>query len=119
MQMQVARQLPRHLTVSENSKKDIVAQMGVDPDTLHIVPVGVDQKQFRPLAARRAVPGRLMTTASADVPLKGLTYLIEALAKIRTERRRRAPRRDRPAAPQERGPGADRAARTARTRSSS
>jgi glycosyltransferase involved in cell wall biosynthesis len=27
-----------------------------------------------------------MTTASADVPLKGLTYLIEALAKIRTER---------------------------------
>ena len=33
----------------ENSKKDIVAQMGVDPDTLHIVPVGVDQKQFRPM----------------------------------------------------------------------
>ena len=32
------------------------------------------------------VPGRLMTTASADVPLKGLTYLIEALAKVRTER---------------------------------
>ena len=27
-----------------------------------------------------------MTTASADVPLKGLTYLIEALAKVRTER---------------------------------
>jgi glycosyltransferase involved in cell wall biosynthesis len=32
------------------------------------------------------VPGRLLTTASADVPLKGLTYLIEALAKLRTER---------------------------------
>ena len=32
------------------------------------------------------VPGRLLTTASADVPLKGLTYLIEALAKVRTER---------------------------------
>ena len=86
MQMQVARQLPRHLTVSENSKKDIVAQMGVAEDTLHIVPVGVDQKQFRPLPDIARVPGRLMTTASADVPLKGLTYLIEALAKIRTER---------------------------------
>ena len=49
MQMKVARQLPRHLTVSENSQKDIVAQMGVDPDTLHIVPVGVDQTQFRPM----------------------------------------------------------------------
>ena len=86
MQMRVARQLPRHLTVSQNSKKDITAQMGVDPETLHIVPVGVDQQQFRPLPHIARVPGRLMTTASADVPLKGLTYLIEALAKVRTER---------------------------------
>ena len=86
MQMDVARQLPRHITVSDNSKKDIVAQMGIDPDTLHIVPVGVDQQQFRPLPNVTRVPGRLMTTASADVPLKGLTYLIEALAKVRTER---------------------------------
>jgi glycosyltransferase involved in cell wall biosynthesis len=60
--------------------------MGVDLDTLHVVPVGVDQKQFRPLPHVARVPGRLMTTASADVPLKGLTYLIEALAKVRTER---------------------------------
>src|SRR5205807_1371160 len=29
---------------------------------------------------------RLMTTASADVPLKGLVPLLEALAKVRTER---------------------------------
>jgi MMP alpha-(1->4)-mannosyltransferase len=86
MQMHVARKLPRHLTVSQNSKKDIVAQMRVHPDTLHIVPVGVDQKQFRPLPHIARVPGRLMTTASADVPLKGLSYLIEALAKVRTER---------------------------------
>jgi glycosyltransferase involved in cell wall biosynthesis len=86
MQMRVARQLPRHLTVSHNSKKDIVAQMGVDPSTLHIVAVGVDQEQFRPMPHVARVPGRLMTTASADVPLKGLTYLIEALAKVRTER---------------------------------
>jgi glycosyltransferase involved in cell wall biosynthesis len=86
MQMRVARQIPRHLTVSENSKKDIVAQMGVDPETLHVVSVGVDQQQFRPLPHVARVPGRLMTTASADVPLKGLTYLIEALAKVRTER---------------------------------
>ncbi len=86
MQMRVARQLPRHLTVSENSKKDIVAQMGVDTDRLHIVPVGVDQTRFRPLPHVARVPGRLMTTASADVPLKGLTYLIDALAKVRVER---------------------------------
>lgn len=86
MQMRVARRLPRHLTVSENSKRDIVAHMGVDAGRLHVVPVGVDQRQFRPLPAVARVPGRLMTTASADVPLKGLSYLLEALAKIRAER---------------------------------
>jgi glycosyltransferase involved in cell wall biosynthesis len=32
------------------------------------------------------VPGRLITTASSDVALKGLAYLLEALAKLRTER---------------------------------
>ena len=32
------------------------------------------------------VPGRLITTASADVAMKGLRYLLEALAKLRTER---------------------------------
>src|SRR5262245_52279027 len=86
MQMQVARRLPRHITVSQNSKKDIVAQMGVDPATLHIVPVGVDQRQFRPMPHVKKVKGGLRTTASADVPLKGRTYLIEAMAKIRAER---------------------------------
>jgi glycosyltransferase involved in cell wall biosynthesis len=86
MQMRVARRLPRHLTVSENSKKDIVAQMGVDASRLHIVPVGVDQNRFRRMPHIQRVPGRLMTTASADVPLKGLTYLIDALAKVRVER---------------------------------
>jgi len=86
MQMRVARQVPRHITVSQNSKKDITAQMGVDPETLHVVPVGVDQERFRPLPHISRVPGRLLTTASADVPLKGLTYLIDALAKVRTER---------------------------------
>jgi glycosyltransferase involved in cell wall biosynthesis len=32
------------------------------------------------------VPGRIVTTSSADVPLKGLVHLVEALAKVRTER---------------------------------
>jgi glycosyltransferase involved in cell wall biosynthesis len=86
MQMRVARALPRHLTVSANSKRDIIAQMGVDPERLHVVPVGVDQRQFRPMPHIQRVKGRLMTTASSDVPLKGLTYLLDALAKVRVER---------------------------------
>jgi glycosyltransferase involved in cell wall biosynthesis len=86
MQMRVARCLPRHLTVSQNSKTDIVKQMGVAEDRLHIVPVGVDQQTFRPLPDVARVPGRIMTTASADVPMKGLVPLLEAIAKLRVER---------------------------------
>ena len=86
MQMKVAKQIPRLVTVSENSRRDIVAQMGVPEDRLHIVPVGVDQQTFRPLPHVARVPGRIMTTASADVPMKGLVPLLEAVAKLRVER---------------------------------
>ncbi len=86
MQMKVAKEIPRLVTVSENSRRDIVAQMGVPEDRLHIVPVGVDQQTFRPLPDVTRVPGRIMTTASADVPMKGLVPLLEAIAKLRVER---------------------------------
>jgi len=86
MQKRVARRLPRVLTVSESSAGDIVEQMGVRRDRLSVVPVGVDTNLFRPLPHIARVPGRLMTTASADVALKGLVPLLEALAKVRTER---------------------------------
>jgi glycosyltransferase involved in cell wall biosynthesis len=86
MQMKVARRIPRLITVSQNSRRDIVAQMGVPEDRLHIVPVGVDQQSFRPMPDVARVPGRIMTTASADVPMKGLVPLLEAVAKLRVER---------------------------------
>jgi glycosyltransferase involved in cell wall biosynthesis len=86
MQMKVARAIPRVVTVSESSKRDIVKQMGVREDRLHIVPVGVDPLIFHPMPEVARVPGRLMTTTSSDVPMKGLIPLLEALAKVRTER---------------------------------
>ena len=53
---------------------------------MRLVPVGVDPDLFRPLPDVARQPGRLITTASADVALKGLAYLLEAVAKLRTER---------------------------------
>lgn len=85
MQNRVARQLPRILTVSASSRRDISEQMGVPPERIAIVPIGADHQLFRPVPEVPRVPGRIMTTASADVPLKGLAYLLEALAKLRTE----------------------------------
>jgi len=86
MQMRVAREIPRIVTVSSSSRGDIADQMGVRADRMHIVPVGVDQQSFRPLPHVQRVTGRIMTTASADMPLKGLAPLLEALAKVRVER---------------------------------
>jgi glycosyltransferase involved in cell wall biosynthesis len=86
MQSRVARQLPRVMTVSENSLGDIVSGHGVDPDKLRVVHVGVDPELFRPLPHIDRIPGRLMTTSSSDVPMKGLVHLLEALAKLRVER---------------------------------
>jgi glycosyltransferase involved in cell wall biosynthesis len=86
MQTRVAQRMSRVVTVSENSFHDIAADHGVDPNRMAIVPVGVDIDLFRPLPEVAPVPGRLVTTASADVTMKGLAYLLEALAKLRTER---------------------------------
>jgi glycosyltransferase involved in cell wall biosynthesis len=86
MQIDVVRQMPRVLTVSESSRHDIVEQMGVSADRLHVVPVGMDPDVFGPRPAIGRVPGRLVTTASSDVPMKGLAPLLESLAKVRAER---------------------------------
>ncbi len=86
MQTKVAGQLPRIVTVSESSLGDIVKGHDIDPDRMRVVNVGVDPAQFRPLPDIKRVPGRLMTTSSSDVPMKGLVHLLEALAKIATER---------------------------------
>jgi glycosyltransferase involved in cell wall biosynthesis len=86
MQGRVASRLPRIVVVSENSIRDINADMGVPVDRMRLVPVGVDPQLFRPRPDVSPVPHRLITTASADVALKGLPYLLEAVAKLRTER---------------------------------
>jgi glycosyltransferase involved in cell wall biosynthesis len=86
MQTRVAQRVERVVTVSENSFTDIAHDHKVPTERMHIVPVGVDPDLFTPLPHVQRVPGRLITTASADVTMKGLAYLLEAVAKLRTER---------------------------------
>ncbi|MBX3286219.1 MAG: glycosyltransferase family 4 protein [Actinobacteria bacterium] len=86
MQTRVASRLQRVITVSENSFKDISHDHRVDPARMQIVPVGVDPSLFLPVPFIERTPGMLITTASADVAMKGLRYLLEAVAKLRTER---------------------------------
>ena len=86
MQVRVVKQLPAVLTVSHNSKVDINAQMKVPLERMTVVPVGVDASVFRPYDDVVKKKGRLMVTSSSDVPMKGLVPLLEAIAKLRTER---------------------------------
>ncbi|GAA2926914.1 glycosyltransferase family 4 protein [Streptomyces thioluteus] len=85
MQEKVARCLPSVLTVSGSSRQEIVDHLKVRPERVHVVPIGADTDLFSPDPSVPVVPGRIVTTSSADVPLKGLVHLVEALAKVRTE----------------------------------
>lgn len=85
MQKRVARKLPSVLTVSGSSKQEIVDHLGVDPRRVRVVHIGADTDLWSPDASVAEVPGRIVTTSSADVPLKGLVHLVEALAKLRTD----------------------------------
>jgi glycosyltransferase involved in cell wall biosynthesis len=85
MQRRVARRARHVLTVSRSSARDIVADFGVDPARIEVVPLGVEPEVFRHHRDPR-VPGRIVAMASADTPMKGVDTLLEAFAKVRTER---------------------------------
>jgi glycosyltransferase involved in cell wall biosynthesis len=85
MQGRVARRVGPLLTVSEAAKGDICRDFRIKPSLVHIVPLGVDTRLFRPAEEPR-VTGRIVTVTSADHPLKGLTTLLRATAKLVTER---------------------------------
>lgn len=86
MQIRVARLLDRVMTVSQRSASDVTAEFGVDRQRIRVVENGVDLKQFRPLPNVARRPDRLIATISSDAPLKGLPYLLDALAALRRER---------------------------------
>lgn len=81
MQARVARASSRIITVSDGSRDDIVREFGVDPQRLHVVPVGVAVDVFTPRPEQK-VAGRLTTITSANVPLKGLDMLLDAVAQL-------------------------------------
>lgn len=85
MQRAVARRLDHVVTVSQSAAEDIAREFGVDPTRIEVIPLGVQPEVFAPAGLAR-VPGRIVAMASADTPLKGTGTLLEALAKLRTER---------------------------------
>lgn len=82
MQQRVARRLDHIVTVSDSSRRDLAADFRVPLERIDVIHNGIDTEEFRPLAGVPRRTNRLMATASADAPLKGLSYLLTAYARL-------------------------------------
>jgi glycosyltransferase involved in cell wall biosynthesis len=82
MQKRVAPTLPRIITVSRCARDDISRDFGIAAHKFSIVPNGIDLEQFYPIPQIQRKPFRLIATASSDTPLKGLRFLLRAIAEL-------------------------------------
>lgn len=83
MQKKVVKQLDHIVTVSERSQVDIAKDFDILQSDIDLIYNGIDTEEFAPLPDVKKIPYRIMCTASADQPLKGLKYLLKAVAALR------------------------------------
>jgi len=86
MQRRVSRRLSHIITVSNCSKQDIGRAFRISPLRFRVVPNGINTDFFYPLKGVCRAHNLLLVTSSADTPMKGLRYLLEAVASIRKKR---------------------------------
>ena len=85
-QKRVARKLSHFITDSENSLREIVQGFGLESKQFRVIYCGVDQDIFKENPEIHRSNNRLLVINSGDTPLKGLRYLLEAIAEIRKHR---------------------------------
>ncbi|MFO7568369.1 MAG: glycosyltransferase family 4 protein [Smithellaceae bacterium] len=86
MQLTVAGTFSHIITVSEFTKKDIAREFHLDENKFRVVHNGINNEFFYPLQNGPRPENSLIVTNSADTPLKGLNFLLEAVAEIRKSR---------------------------------
>jgi len=85
MQKKVAKQMKVVVTPSLNSKQDIHHDFKVPMQNIQVIPNGIDFNTFCSLPNIVPRANGVITTASADVPLKGLDFLLHAIARLKSE----------------------------------
>ena len=85
MQKKVAPLMKVISTPSINSKDDIVKDFNVSKKKIVVIPNGIDHIKFSPKKNINRNPGQLITTASADVPLKGLDFTLKAIYSLKKD----------------------------------
>lgn len=83
MQLKVARKFSHIITVSEFTRKDIAKEFSLDENKFRVVHNGIINEYFYPKQNGPRPENSLIVTNSADTPLKGLNFLLEAVAEIR------------------------------------
>ena len=78
MQIKVARALDPLIVVSDSTRRDVHKDFKIPMERMVRIHHGIDHELFTPQPHITPSKNRLMATASADVPLKGLIYLIRA-----------------------------------------
>lgn len=82
MQKRVSRALSHIITVSKTAGKDISRDFNISPERFRIIPNGVRTDLFYPIPEIPREKNRLIVTNSADMPLKGLYFLLRAVKKV-------------------------------------
>jgi len=82
MQKRVARALPGIITVSKSARNDISRDFKIPVQKFSIVPNGINTKLFFPMPEIEREKNRVIVTNSADSPLKGLDFLLQAVAEL-------------------------------------
>ncbi len=82
MQSRVVKRLEHIVTVSRCSAADIGKAFAIRAERIHVVPNGIDLDDFSPMPGIRRDEMHLVSTASADAPLKGTQHLLRALAAL-------------------------------------
>ena len=82
MQKKVAPKLKHIVCVSAQSSRDVQQEFKVQENRIDVILNGIDINTFKLRETSSVIKNRIVTTASADIPLKGLKYLISALSNI-------------------------------------
>ena len=85
MQKRTASKLQNIICVSQSSKEDVIAEFNVKEERITVIPNGIDIENFKPPSDSKTLDFKIVTTASSDIPLKGLRHLILALPRVLRE----------------------------------
>ena len=91
-----ARKATKVSTVSERSKRDMVRYYGMHPESIHVIPEGVDTTLFRPIRDRQVLSDWRIGKFNSDTPFimyvgkpterRNLSSLVRAFGRLKREK---------------------------------